>query len=541
MSPRPASAPPEIPGYRHLDLLGMGGFADVFLYEQRSMGGRKVAVKVLLQGLRSDLQQAFEDEARAMARLSNHPSIVSVFDAGQTADGRAYLVMEHCPGAHLGSQVKNRPLNLAKALEVAIQVAGAVETAHAAGIVHRDIKPANILFTEFNRPALTDFGISASTTSNQGKAVGVSVPWAPPEQLAAGSQTGITGDVYSLGATLYTALAGHPPFWKPQGPNDNMSMSSRIVNEPLPPIRRDEAPPSLQRVLEVAMSKRASQRYPTALEFARALQQVQLELHLPVTAADVRAELAAVEVDDETEAGGTIAAGFVTIEATPTKSTTEFDSRFGSGFTGNTAHVNTTDLERDGLVPQVIRHGRGSVESLGPIEFTGPVPPSLDADGHTVLAAQLSGPQTAEGEPAAPTRRRASLWAVLAVVVLVLGVGAFVMIPKGSGDTATQSAGTTTPTIKPADPIGEVVPQVADLKLVNDAGSVAVSWTNPSPLPADHYLFRVVDPAATAKSYETTSDMKATVKAIPGRTCVEVILVRSNGRSSDPTAVCLVT
>lgn len=541
MSPRPASAPPEIPGYRHLDLLGMGGFADVFLYEQRSMGGRKVAVKVLLQGLRSDLQQAFEDEARAMARLSNHPSIVSVFDAGQTPDGRAYLVMEHCPGAHLGSQVKNRPLNLPKALEVAVQVAGAVETAHAAGIVHRDIKPANILFTEFNRPALTDFGISASTTSDRGKAVGVSVPWAPPEQLAAGSQTGITGDVYSLGATLYTALAGHPPFWKPQGPNDTMSMSSRIVNDPLPPIHRDDAPSSLQRVLEVAMSKRASQRYPTALEFARALQQVQLELHLPVTAADVRAELAAVDVDDETEAGGTIAAGFVTIEATPTKSTTEFDSRFGSGFTGNTAHVNTTDLERDGLVAPVIRHGRGSVQSLGPIEFTGPVPPSLEADGHTVLAAQPSAPQTAEVESPASPRRRAALWAALVVIVLVLGIGAFVMVPKGSGDSATQKAGSTAPSVKPADPIGQIVPQVTDLKLVNDAGIVAVSWTNPAPLPADHYLFRVVDPAATSKSYETTSETKATVKAIPGRTCVEVVLVRSNGRGSDPTAVCVVT
>jgi serine/threonine protein kinase len=538
MSARAASAPPDIPGYRHLELLGMGGFADVFLYEQRSMGGRKVAVKVLLQGLRGDLQQAFEDEARAMARLSNHPSIVSVFDAGQTPDGRAYLVMEHCPGAHLGTQVKSRPLNLAKALEVAIQVSGAVETAHAASIVHRDIKPANILFTEFNRPALTDFGISASTTAVQGKAVGVSVPWAPPEQLAAGSQTGVTGDVYSLGATLYTALVGHPPFWKPQGPNDNMSMSSRIVNDLLPPIHRDDAPPSLQRVLEVAMSKRPSQRYPTALEFARALQQVQLELHLPVTAADVRAELAQVEVDDETEAGGTIAAGFVTIEATPTKSATGFDSRSGSGFTGSTAHVNTTDLERDGLVPQVIRHGRGSAESMGPIEFTGPVPPSLD-DGHTVLSTDLAAPEATEANPTpVPAKRRAALWAVLAVIVLVLAIGTIVLIPKGSGDAATQNVGTTTPSVKPVDPVGEVVPQVTDLKVVNDGGTVTVTWTNPSPLPGDNYLYRVVDPAVTTKSYESTTETKATVKAIPGRTCVEVILGRRSGRSSDPNVKC---
>jgi serine/threonine protein kinase len=520
----------------------MGGFADVFLYEQRSMGSRKVAVKVLLQGLRSDTQRAFEDEARAMARLSNHPSIVSVFDAGQTPDGRAYLVMEHCPGAHLGSQVKNRPLNLAKALEVAIQVAGAVETAHAAGIVHRDIKPANILFTEFNRPALTDFGISASTTSSQGKAVGVSVPWAPPEQLAAGSQTGVTGDVYSLGATLYTALAGHPPFWKAQGPNDNMSMSSRIVNDLLPPIHRDEAPPSLQRVLEVAMSKRPSQRYPTALEFARALQQVQLELHLPVTAADVRAELAQIDVDDETEAGGTIAAGFVTIEATPTKSATDYDSRSGAGFTGGTAHINTTDLERDGLIPQVIRHGRGSARALEPIEFTGPVPPSIDEDGHTVLSTHFAGAEAdlAELEAVAP-KRRAALWAVLAVVVLVLVIGAIVLIPKGSTDAGTQRAGTTAPVVKPVDPVGEVVPQVTGLKLVNDAGTVTVTWANPSPQSGDHYLYRVVDPAATTKSYETTTDTKAVVKAIPGRTCVEAMLVRSNGRSSDPMTVCVAT
>ena len=542
MSARAASAPPDIPGYRHLELLGMGGFADVFLYEQRSMGGRKVAVKVLLQGLRGDLQQAFEDEARAMARLSNHPSIVSVFDAGQTPDGRAYLVMEHCPGAHLGTQVKSRPLNLAKALEVAIQVSGAVETAHAASIVHRDIKPANILFTEFNRPALTDFGISASTTAVQGKAVGVSVPWAPPEQLAAGSQTGVTGDVYSLGATLYTALVGHPPFWKPQGPNDNMSMSSRIVNDLLPPIHREDAPPSLQRVLEVAMSKRPSQRYPTALEFARALQQVQLELHLPVTAADVRAELAQVDVDDETEAGGTIAAGFVTIEATPTKSTTDFNSRSGSGFTGSTAHINTTDLERDGLVPQVIRHGRGSAESMGPIEFTGPLPPSLD-DGHTVLYTQLSGPEAAEAEmaPAVPAKRRAALWAVLAVIVLVLAIGAIVLIPKGSGEVSTKLAGTTTPSVKPVDPVGEVVPQVTDLRLVNDAGTVTVTWTNPSPHAGDSYLYRVVDPAVTTKSYKSTTETKTTVQAIPGRTCVEVIVVRTNGRNSDPFPQCVAT
>ena len=82
--------------------------------------------------------------------------------------------------------VRSRPFPVAKALDVIIQIAGAAETAHAAGILHRDIKPANILFTEFQRPALTDFGIAASTSGgHDGRAVGVSVPWAPPEQLSA--------------------------------------------------------------------------------------------------------------------------------------------------------------------------------------------------------------------------------------------------------------------------------------------------------------------------------------------------------------------
>ena len=437
MSPRAASSPPDIPGYRYLDLLGMGGFADVFLYEQRSMGGRKVAVKVLLEGLRSDLQQAFEDEARAMARLSSHPSIVSVIDAGQTPDGRAYLVMEHCPGAHLGSQVKNRPLNLAKALEVAIQVAGAVETAHAAGIIHRDIKPANILFTEYNRPALTDFGISTSTTSTKGKAVGVSVPWAPPEQLAAGAETDATGDVYSLAATLYTALTGHPPFWRAEGPNDNPAMGGRISNDPVPPLGRDDVPASLQRVLDVAMSKNTQQRYPTALEFARALQQVQLELHLPVTAADVRVELVQAENQDDSEFGGTIAAAYLTIEATPAGPTTEMRERSGPGFTGSTAQLVQTEGEAAGGVPRAIGHDQGPAEAVRPIELTGPGSPVLD-DGHTELRTQLSPDVVTPDKEDHRTRRHVALWAVVAVVVLVIVAGGVVFLNRGTSTAATQ-------------------------------------------------------------------------------------------------------
>ena len=146
-------------------------------------------------------------------------------------------------------------------------MAGAVETAHRPAILHRDIKPANILFTEFGRPALTDFGISVTTTHGQSSGgEGMSIPWAPPEQLRSGSPMGAPGDVYSLAATLWTSLVGHSPFHLPGGDNTQIALAHRVRNDTPPPIRRDDAPESLQRVLGVALAKSPADRYATALD-----------------------------------------------------------------------------------------------------------------------------------------------------------------------------------------------------------------------------------------------------------------------------------
>jgi hypothetical protein len=327
-------------------------------------------------------------------------------------------------------------------------------------------------------------------------------------------------------------LAGHPPFWKPGGPNDSMSMSVRIVNDLLPPIPRDEVPPSLHRVLEVAMSKKPSQRYPTALEFARALQQAQIELHLPVTGAEVRVELAKMDVDDEPEIGETVAAEFVTSEATPTGAATELDDRSGSGFTGGTVHINTTDPGRDGPAPPVILPG--GAEAAGPIELTATVAASLANDGDTMLAAQPPETHTSASEvvPPLPKRARTAVLALLAVVVLVLAIGAIVMLPKGSGDAGTQGAGTSTLSVSP-------VPQVAILTAVNNAGRVTVTWRNPSPLPGDQYHYEITDGVGTSILFDITSETQVTVKALPGVTCGSIILIRSDMRRSAPVNFCV--
>ncbi|WP_422115149.1 serine/threonine-protein kinase [Brachybacterium sp. UNK5269] len=186
MSPRPPSPPPRLPGYEYEQLLGSGGFADVFLYRQ-FRPQRRVAIKVLLSTVLDDsVRRQFDAEANVMAQMSSHPSIVTIHQAEVSDDHRPYLVMEYCSKPNYGVRFRRERITVAEALRVGVQIAGAVETAHRVGILHRDIKPANVLVTDYNRPALTDFGISIAT--GQGHDVedsqGMSIPWSPPEFFA---------------------------------------------------------------------------------------------------------------------------------------------------------------------------------------------------------------------------------------------------------------------------------------------------------------------------------------------------------------------
>lgn len=276
---------PEIAGYEFLQQLGSGGFADVHLYEQE-LPRRTVAIKVLRAGeVEGEDVGAFVDEANLMAQLSAHPAIVTVFTAGALDDTRPYLVMEHCPKPNLSARFRAESFSVSEALAIGVQLAGAVETAHRAGVLHRDIKPANVLVTALGRPALSDFGI-ASTLSRgaSGEAIGMSLPWAAPETVD-GSWSGPASDVYALGATLYSLLAGRAPF--EAEPNDAASQATRIRKEPLPPIGRPDVPESLEKVFRTAMAKSPQGRYTSALSLGRALQKVQRELGEPITTLDV--------------------------------------------------------------------------------------------------------------------------------------------------------------------------------------------------------------------------------------------------------------
>lgn len=283
---------PGIDGFEHIKLIGSGGFADVHLYRQR-MPNRTVAVKILRSGELSDaVKRQFIVEANVMARLSNHPGIATIYTAGITAGDRPYLVMEFCPGGSLAERYRSAPLPVAEAVSIGVKMAAALESAHRVGVVHRDVKPANILVTEYGSPVLTDFGIalghdaalestmlnnmSTQGSTRDGAGLAYSVPWAAPEVLLESDENDAIADVYSLAATVRTLIEGVSPFEIVGGNNSLLAMSRRVERGESVPWVGDGVPDRLREVIDRAMSVRRGARYQTALEFAYALQSVEV-------------------------------------------------------------------------------------------------------------------------------------------------------------------------------------------------------------------------------------------------------------------------
>ena len=313
MPRRLPSTPPNLPGFAFIRVLGSGGFADVFLYEQ-NMPRRLVAVKVLLaEYVNDDLRRMFQAEANLMAQLSSHPSILTVYQASVAADGRPYLVMEYC-SATLGQRYRAVQLPMAEVLSVGVRIASAIETAHRQGVLHRDIKPSNILTTAYGHPVLSDFGIAATLgEAETSDAVGLSIPWSAPEVLRDEVAGTVASEVWSLGATVYSLLAGRSPFEVPGGDNGSIALIGRIEKAKVSATGRSDVPRSLEAVLARSMSKRPSDRQSSALEFIRDLQSVEEELGLPQTPIEVAMDdwalATAVDLDDRTRVGGSAAPG----------------------------------------------------------------------------------------------------------------------------------------------------------------------------------------------------------------------------------------
>jgi len=259
--------------YQVLSFLGAGGMGEVYLAEDTKLR-RKIALK-LLPGEFTRHQERlrrFQQEAQAASAL-NHPNILTIHELGEV-DGRQFIATEFVEGETLRERLKRSLLTLAEALDIAIQIASALATAHKAGIIHRDIKPENIMLRHDGYVKVLDFGLAKLTEQaepaikmhgaddvniSSGLVMGT-VKYMSPEQ-ACGQQVDLRSDIFSFGVVLYEMIAGDAPF---NGKDSNELVSAIVKKEPAPLAKATD---EMQRLVGKALSKKKEDRYQTIEEF----------------------------------------------------------------------------------------------------------------------------------------------------------------------------------------------------------------------------------------------------------------------------------
>ncbi|HET9527617.1 MAG TPA: protein kinase [Pyrinomonadaceae bacterium] len=287
----------KISHYRILEKLGAGGMGEVYLAEDMKLG-RKVAIKILSEEYTTnkDRLHRFEQEAAAASNL-NHPNILTIHEVGSD-DGRHFIATEYIDGVTLRSKAAEAPLEIKQILEIAIQIASALEEAHAAGITHRDIKPDNVMVRRNGYVKVLDFGLAKLTETvdrspldpdaatrvmvqtDAGVVMGTS-HYMSPEQ-ARGKPVDARSDIWSLGVVIYELVAGRTPF---SGETSTDVIIAITQKEP-PPLARfaPSVPAELEWIVNKALRKDRDERYQTVKELLtdlrRLKQRLEFELEL---------------------------------------------------------------------------------------------------------------------------------------------------------------------------------------------------------------------------------------------------------------------
>ena len=262
--------------YRVLEKLGEGGMGVVYKAQDIRLD-RFVALKVLALHLLTDddATERFEREAKAAGGL-DHANVATVFEIGQD-NGRSFIAMQFVEGPTIADKIKDRPLPLDEALELAIQVAEGLQDAHEKGVVHRDIKAANIILTRKGQAKITDFGLAylAERTKLTKSGTTMGTPASMSPEQAQGRSVDHRSDIWSLGVLLYEMVTGQQPFLG----DYEQAVAYSIINEDPEPVTalRSGLPKDLDRVIDKALAKPAAERYQHVDELLVDLRRLQRE------------------------------------------------------------------------------------------------------------------------------------------------------------------------------------------------------------------------------------------------------------------------